>query len=292
MSRIRTIKPSYWISEQVMECSRDARLLFIGLWNFADDNGVHPASAKTLKAEVFPGDDLTAAEVQSFVDELLKQGLLVEFKAEGRLWWFVTGWHHQLINRPSPSRYPLPPREAPQPKAAGLGDENDAADTESLIAHGSITEDSVQEGKGKEGKGREEEGSVPAPARHAPARSIPLPDDFAISPATETWAEQHGYDRLPEHLEAFKGKALAKDYRYANWQQAFRNAVRDDWAGLRKAPPAAPGGGRATGRAYDPASKRAALAEHNGGALSAWLGGVSPTAAIPALALETDHATH
>jgi len=43
MARIRTIKPEFWVSEQVGECSPNARLLFIGMWNFCDDRGVHPA---------------------------------------------------------------------------------------------------------------------------------------------------------------------------------------------------------------------------------------------------------
>ena len=54
MSRIRTVKPEFWTSEQIIACSPIARLLFIGLWNFCDDNGVHPASYIRLKAEVFP----------------------------------------------------------------------------------------------------------------------------------------------------------------------------------------------------------------------------------------------
>lgn len=127
MSRIRTIKPEFWLSEQVMECSPLARLLFIGLWNFCDDHGVHPASIKTLKAEVFPGDDLTAADVQMLISELIQQQLIAEFHADNRRWWFVTGWHHQLINRPTKSCYPLPPRHAPLPKAAGSEDTVDAA---------------------------------------------------------------------------------------------------------------------------------------------------------------------
>lgn len=169
MSRIRTVKPEFWTSEQVMECSPLARLAFIGLWNFCDDHGVHPASCKTLKAEVFPGDDITAADVRSLVNELLKQQLLAEFSTEERPWWFVTGWHHQLINRPSRSRYPLPPRHAPLPKAAGpevdQDDEHPGTTpihgtlTESLRSpYGALTERSLQEGKGKEGIRRGKEG--------------------------------------------------------------------------------------------------------------------------------------
>jgi len=99
---------------------------------------------------------------------------------------------------------------------------------------------------------------MPAQARGARSHKTPFPPDFAISDPTRAWAEQNGFDRLSDHLEAFKGKALAKDYRYADWQQAFRNAVRDDWAGLRK-PQAVPGGGRA--RDGEPRSADPRIAE-------------------------------
>jgi hypothetical protein len=241
MSRIRTVKPEFWTSEQVVECSPLARLAFIGMWNFCDDNGVHPASCKTLKAEVFPGDDLTAADVQALVNELLQQRLLVEFHAESRRWWFVTGWHHQLINRPSKSRYPLPPRPAPLPKAAGPDADQDQPETtstqgalteSSMSPHGVLTEYSLPEGNGKEGKGKGEEGerkgTDTAPARHARARQTSFPVGFTITPELQAWAEQHGYGDLAAHLDHFRDKAIAKGYRYADWDAAFRNAVRDD----------------------------------------------------------------
>lgn len=31
MARIRSIKPEFWVSEQIGECSTNARLTFIGL---------------------------------------------------------------------------------------------------------------------------------------------------------------------------------------------------------------------------------------------------------------------
>ncbi len=76
MARIRTIKPEFWTSEQIMECSPMARLLFIGLWNFCDDRGVHPVAYKTLKAEVFPADDILASDVERLVTELVSNELL------------------------------------------------------------------------------------------------------------------------------------------------------------------------------------------------------------------------
>ena len=129
----------------------------------------------------------------------------------------------------------------------------------------------VREGKGK-GKGREEEPapapdapaltatpsapivestppttpSIPATPSAPKAKSKPkecarppsaktsLPADFAITPELHAWAEQHGYGDLPQHLDRFRDKAQANGYRYSDWNAAFRNAVRDDWAGLRK----------------------------------------------------------
>jgi hypothetical protein len=106
MARIRTIKPEFWVSEEVAECSTTARLLFVGLWNFSDDGGNHPASAKRVKMEIFPGDPFTPEQVQDWIDELLKVGLIVEYEGgDGKTYWHITGWHHQRIDKPS-MKYP------------------------------------------------------------------------------------------------------------------------------------------------------------------------------------------
>jgi uncharacterized protein YdaU (DUF1376 family) len=68
-----------------------------------------------------------------------------------------------------------------------------------------------------------------------PSRSrakTPLPDGFSISEAVKRWAVEKGHARLPEHLEAFKAKALANGYMYSNWDAAFMEAVRGNWAKL------------------------------------------------------------
>ena len=112
MARIRSIKPEFWTSEQVVMCSPLARLLFVGLWTFADDGGVHPASVRRLKMEVFPADAFDDATVTGLVGELLNAGLVREYDANGERFWFVTGWHrHQRIDRPT-FRHPLPPNAA------------------------------------------------------------------------------------------------------------------------------------------------------------------------------------
>lgn len=108
MARIRSIKPEFWTSEQVVECSPTARLLFIGIWNFSDDNGIHPDSVKRLKMEIFPSDSIADHEIQAMVDELLKVGLLEHYKVENLGFLRVTGWsRHQKIDKPT-YKHPLP----------------------------------------------------------------------------------------------------------------------------------------------------------------------------------------
>lgn len=108
MPRIRTVKPEFFTSEQVAACSRDARLLFIGLWNFCDDGGVHPASAKRVKMEVFPGDDVNVELVETWIRELISNGLLEEYSVEGKKYWHVISWkNHQKIDKPN-YRHPKP----------------------------------------------------------------------------------------------------------------------------------------------------------------------------------------
>ncbi|MBA6092850.1 hypothetical protein H4C81_28980 [Pseudomonas monteilii] len=101
MARIRTIKPEFWTSEQVMECSAMARLLFIGIWNFCDDAGNHPMSPKTIKALVFPGDDITALTVEGLLAELVSNRLITIYEAASKQYLHVNGWHHQKIDRPT-----------------------------------------------------------------------------------------------------------------------------------------------------------------------------------------------
>ena len=239
MARIRTIKPEFWTAEQVMELSRDARLLFVGMWNFCDDQGVHPAALKTLKAEVFPGDDITGDDVKRMIDEIIAQGLLCEFEHENRRWWHVTGWKHQLINRPTPSRYPRPPRIAPPPLAAGPDGPSgkgldDSAETataavdncstheecsiahgalteDSLRTHGALTEDSLPEGKGRERKGKEKT----TPDHQASSEVQARPDPPAAVAADRFDATgflvEHGADQqtAADYLELRKAKKAA-----------------------------------------------------------------------------------
>lgn len=108
MARIRSVKPEFWTSEQVAECSPNARLLFIGIWNFCDDYGVHPASCARLKMQIFPSDSLSVSDVKALVGEIVAAKLMVEYQVDGESFWHVTGWdRHQKIDMKT-GKYPMP----------------------------------------------------------------------------------------------------------------------------------------------------------------------------------------
>lgn len=147
VARIRTIKPEFCTSEQVAECSTNARLLFVLMWCFCDDAGRHPANMKRLKMECFPGDSVTDKQVRGWVDELIKNRLLSEYTFENVGYLQVTGWKkHQKIDKPS---YKYPPLDK---------DGNPIFVERSPNGSGTIDERSPPEWNGMEGSGEERNG--------------------------------------------------------------------------------------------------------------------------------------
>lgn len=199
MARIRSIKPEFWSSEQVMECSPMARLLFIGLWNFCDDGGNHVASAKTVKAEIFPGDDISSSDVQRMLDELSSNSLIAFYANGDKQYLHVTGWRkHQKIDRPT---YKHPPfsddarrglDESSPPEGNGVegsGEEGKGEDLSSLRSDSSTADgvdllgDAAGQGEGQGGK--------PDPKERKAARIQQIAED-AQTAFNATLAKPHG----------------------------------------------------------------------------------------------------
>ncbi len=59
MARIRSVKPEFWLDRRLARgVSRDARLLYIGLWNLSDEHGRVRGDARYLKGQLFAYDQL------------------------------------------------------------------------------------------------------------------------------------------------------------------------------------------------------------------------------------------
>ena len=147
MGRIRTVKPEFWSDEKVGTLKRDERLLFLGLLNLADDDGVLKATPAFIKGQLFAYDeDLTIADVRSWLEALVTAKMLMPFDHNNEKFFLIRTFKaHQKINRPTPSKIPKNIIE-------------NILNAQSLNTHGVISENSLPEGKGKEGE-REIEGN-------------------------------------------------------------------------------------------------------------------------------------
>lgn len=107
MGRIRTIKPEFPQSESVGELSRDARLLFIQLWTFADDAGRCRAATNVLTGALYPYDNDAGDLIEGWLTELEQRDMIARYVVKGNKYLQITKWsEHQKIDRPSKSRLP------------------------------------------------------------------------------------------------------------------------------------------------------------------------------------------
>lgn len=129
MARNRTIKPKFFDDVKIGRISRDARLLYIGLWVFADDMGVVPGDSVWLKSRVFPYDQIQVQQFEKWMNELVINGFicLLSYKGE-RFIYLPTFTRHQVVNRPNYEDLNIP---------------KDLLDKEKDRIHGAITEQSL-----------------------------------------------------------------------------------------------------------------------------------------------------
>ncbi len=136
--RIRTIKPDFWADEFMAKLPMAARLVYIALWNEADDEGRLRGNHRYLKSVLFPYDD--DLDMRAILDSLKAHGKIIEYSVRAQTYLFLPNFlRHQRINRPTPSK--LPKHE-----------ENQVVPTHSVSNHGGLMCD-VHYRKGREGKG-------------------------------------------------------------------------------------------------------------------------------------------
>ena len=107
MARIRSIKPETWTDEKMVEMSPLARLLFIGLWNFADDEGRMVYSPTRIKLQILPADSV---DISALLGEIRGKSLIVVYAVDGVEYLQVVNFaRHQKVDKRTPSKYPAPP---------------------------------------------------------------------------------------------------------------------------------------------------------------------------------------
>ena len=110
MARIRTVKPEFWDSPGIETLDPVWRLLFIAMWNWADDTGRGKAEARELMGFVFPRDeDMTVGEFRRGLGEVRRVFGVIFYKVGGRSYYSIPSWEkHQKIDKRSGARWPGP----------------------------------------------------------------------------------------------------------------------------------------------------------------------------------------
>lgn len=197
MARIRTIKPEFFTSEDIVSLTPLARLFYVSLWCEADREGRLSWKTKTLKMRYLPGDD---CDIEALSQELIDAELIVLYEHEGRLYAEIPSFQrHQIINnRESESVLPARVKDA----------------STRVTAEG-------KEGKGKEGKGRKE---------GVDARATRLPADWRLPDEWREWAQTERPELdVQKTADAFRDYWIAKagkEARKLNWEATWRNWIR------------------------------------------------------------------
>ena len=105
--RIRSIKPEFWQSESLSRVSREARLLFIGLFSACDDSGKTRAASRFLASLLFPYDEDAPKAIEGWLAELEHEACIRRYVVEGNTYLEIPKWrNHQKIDKPSASKLP------------------------------------------------------------------------------------------------------------------------------------------------------------------------------------------
>lgn len=111
MPRSRIVKPEFFIDQKVGALTPTARLLYIGMWCFADDSGYYENCCPRIKAQVFPYDTMSPSEVEQLLAELECAGLVAVFGNERQWGWIPTFTAHQTVRYPKASSIPAHPND-------------------------------------------------------------------------------------------------------------------------------------------------------------------------------------
>jgi translation initiation factor IF-1 len=215
--KIRGIKPEFWTDEDIVELSLPARLLFIGLWNLACDNGHIPDKPKQIKMRILPADDV---DVDILLNELAGNGRIERADKTVTVLNFA---RHQKPHRRWWTTCELPlcevPEDAPE-QGYNRGEGSSDSTSQPLrnrgttVDHGGTTADVDVEGDG------DSELKVRA------KRATQLSESWQPNDQHEVIAADREIS-LDAELAKFRDWAKATGRTYKDWDATFRNWLRN-----------------------------------------------------------------
>ena len=219
MARIRTVKPEFFRHEglQDLEIKNPGKypmFVFEGLWLVSDKDGRFEWRPRQIKLDILP---FLSFDMEETLLILKTEGYIQQYTINGKDYGFIPSFKtHQRIDgkeKEAPERYPSPLEQI------GTRPEH----TQNIPDTQERTQEREKEREREKEKEKERKGSQKK-------QKTSFPENFKISERVKKWAIEKGWADLDEHLESFRLKCRSKDYQYVDWDEAFMNAIRDNWA--------------------------------------------------------------
>lgn len=232
MARIRTIKPEFFTSEDIVSLSPFARLLYVAIWCEADREGRLVWKPLTLKLRYFPADN---CDINAMCEEILSAKLVVLY---GAGYAYIPSFKaHQHLN-PREAVSQLPEPDASSTRAPRVGTRQ-SRDSDAQVG---------REGKGKEGDTRDASREELPPGFADFWKTWPNTDrKQARGKCLDAWKKAHGERDaavILAHVESLKlsqswtknnGEFIPAPLVYLNkksWEGAeIDTRTQDIWAG-------------------------------------------------------------
>lgn len=238
MARIRSVKPEFWGDRKLARLvTRDARLLYIALWNQADEHSRVQGDPRYVKGHCLPyDDDLDEAAVDALVDDLATAGRVVRYDVDGDPYLFLPklAKHQRLEANKVPSRLPEPPDPSVESTRLVLDADLSAsrADLPAPIV--------VQQVAGSMGQVAGCMEPVANRADKPAPHGTRIPEPFPISDEMKAWVTAEGITPAQARastvrfVDYWRGKP-GKDGRKTDWPATWRNWLRRDYENVPRA---------------------------------------------------------
>ena len=151
MARRRMIDPNIWESEDFSSLSMMERLLWVGMFSLADDEGRGRASASYLNIKVFPYDRLDDEEIEKGINHIKDVMSVTLYRNGDKRYYQMDHWDEwQSISHPTPSKIPSPLHEDSRvaPEYSRVSPEDSRVSLEdSILSQVNIKENKIKEYK-------------------------------------------------------------------------------------------------------------------------------------------------
>jgi hypothetical protein len=242
VARIRSIKPEFWSDRSMSRLTRDCRMLYMALWNVADEHGRCNGDPRLIKGQAFPyDDDITAAVVEGMLADLAAAGRVDRYDVDDDPYLFLPklAKHQRLEADKVESRLPPPPdpdRVAPPRGQVLHPDANESSPDSDESARGADKNALLYVAGSREhvaGSGELPPSPAAPKTDKTGTRGTRLPDNWELPDDWRLWAvaegatEQQALAWSMRFADYWRGRAGAGG-RKADWLATWRNWVRSE----------------------------------------------------------------